>query len=276
MSSIRHEKVAQRGRGLCSSYVYEAAAPPPLEFFKWPFSGKKKSNIRAKPLDFRESTGESIRARDLSPPPPPPKKKKTHTHKKKHETGPVRQWCLCMFSSSWVHFGISFKGYRGILQVIWLRDKYFDEKKKVFWSKNWSGNGRHYRPSCVFKVACGCIRRPCYHVTEVKIIWRLSSVVHSIKPLTYQYQLSWLQFLFIFYVVYSISMTSMSTLVGIGLMPLNLFIYGRRWTDKNTTIPFVNIFLSLLFIIIPVAIGMLIRWKREKWTKIIGNVSYFF
>ena len=38
----------------------------PPSIFKWPFSGKRTSNIRTKPLDFRAIIGEIIRVRDLS------------------------------------------------------------------------------------------------------------------------------------------------------------------------------------------------------------------
>ena len=45
---------------------------PPRIFQIAIFGQKKKSgNIRAKPLDFRASNGQDIRARDFSPPPPP-------------------------------------------------------------------------------------------------------------------------------------------------------------------------------------------------------------
>ena len=38
---------------------------------KYAIFGQKLSNIPAKPLDFRASNGQNIRARDFSPPPPP-------------------------------------------------------------------------------------------------------------------------------------------------------------------------------------------------------------
>eukprot|EP00057_Strongylocentrotus_purpuratus_P001284 XP_001197736.3 PREDICTED: ileal sodium/bile acid cotransporter-like [Strongylocentrotus purpuratus] len=72
---------------------------------------------------------------------------------------------------------------------------------------------------------------------------------------------------------FSISMTTISTLAAIGLMPLNLFIYSRRWTDDNAVIPFVSIVTALVSIVIPVAIGMVIRWKREQWTSFISKAA---
>eukprot|EP00057_Strongylocentrotus_purpuratus_P017227 XP_011671701.1 PREDICTED: ileal sodium/bile acid cotransporter-like [Strongylocentrotus purpuratus] len=65
----------------------------------------------------------------------------------------------------------------------------------------------------------------------------------------------------------SICMTAVSTVVAIGMMPLNLLIYSRRWTDKKAVIPFINIIIGLVAIVIPhfdmtarvndVAIGMM-------------------
>ncbi|XP_072167366.1 ileal sodium/bile acid cotransporter-like [Diadema setosum] len=74
----------------------------------------------------------------------------------------------------------------------------------------------------------------------------------------------------------SVCMTTISTVVAIGMMPFNLFIYSRVWTDDRAIIPFVSIFTSLVCILIPVAIGMLIRWKREKWTKLITRTGSIF
>ncbi|XP_041465664.1 ileal sodium/bile acid cotransporter-like [Lytechinus variegatus] len=71
----------------------------------------------------------------------------------------------------------------------------------------------------------------------------------------------------------SVCMTAVSTLAAIGMMPLNLLIYSRRWTDKKAVIPFINIIIGLVAIIIPVIIGMIIRWKKEKWTKPISLVG---
>ncbi|XP_071481163.1 ileal sodium/bile acid cotransporter-like [Diadema antillarum] len=71
----------------------------------------------------------------------------------------------------------------------------------------------------------------------------------------------------------SICMTTVSTVVAIGMMPFNLFIYSRVWTNDRAIIPFVSIFTSLVCILIPVAIGMLIRWKRKEWTSLIARVG---
>ncbi|KAK3608128.1 hypothetical protein CHS0354_004786 [Potamilus streckersoni] len=62
-------------------------------------------------------------------------------------------------------------------------------------------------------------------------------------------------------VALSVSMTAASTAIGIGMMPLNLWIYTRSWTDQSTVVPYINIVIALFLIMVPVPIGMLILWK---------------
>ncbi|KAJ8029216.1 Ileal sodium/bile acid cotransporter [Holothuria leucospilota] len=75
----------------------------------------------------------------------------------------------------------------------------------------------------------------------------------------------------------SIVMTTVSTAAALGMMPFNLWLYSRSWTDSSVAvIPYSNIFVSLVLIFIPVVIGMMIRWKMEKLAGIvtkIGSVS---
>ena len=63
---------------------------------------------------------------------------------------------------------------------------------------------------------------------------------------------------------FSVSMTATSTVVGIGMMPLNAWIYSRSWADHKTIIPYVNIIVGLASMLIPVAIGMVILAKLPK------------
>ncbi|XP_063955437.1 sodium-dependent organic anion transporter-like [Lytechinus pictus] len=67
----------------------------------------------------------------------------------------------------------------------------------------------------------------------------------------------------------SVCMTTVSTAVAIGMMPLNLFIYSRVWTDDKAVIPYVNIVTTLVSILIPVAFGVFLRWWKKEWTKYI-------
>ena len=59
-------------------------------------------------------------------------------------------------------------------------------------------------------------------------------------------------------------MTATSTLVGIGMMPLNAWLYSRSWADSKTVIPIESIMIGLASMLVPVAIGMLILAKLPK------------
>ncbi|CAM9534559.1 unnamed protein product [Lampetra planeri] len=60
----------------------------------------------------------------------------------------------------------------------------------------------------------------------------------------------------------SISMTVVSTLLGLGMMPLCLYIYSRSWLDDSTfVIPYNTIGITLALLVIPVILGMLLRHK---------------
>ncbi|XP_054768600.2 ileal sodium/bile acid cotransporter-like [Lytechinus pictus] len=69
----------------------------------------------------------------------------------------------------------------------------------------------------------------------------------------------------------SIAMTTLSTLLAIGMMPLNLLIYSRRWTDQNTSMPYLDICISLILIVVPVGLGMVLRWKKSRWALLIAK-----
>ncbi|XP_070542075.1 ileal sodium/bile acid cotransporter-like [Ptychodera flava] len=75
-------------------------------------------------------------------------------------------------------------------------------------------------------------------------------------------------------VALSICMTSISTLLAIGMMPLCLFIYSRSWTDPGgAVIPYVNIIISLVSVVVPAAIGCLCKYKLPKVAKYVIKVS---
>ena len=67
-------------------------------------------------------------------------------------------------------------------------------------------------------------------------------------------------------------MTTISTVVGIGMMPLNAWIYSRSWVDHKTTVPIANIMIGLASMLIPVAIGMVIKIKLQKVAKVLPTV----
>ena len=75
---------------------------------------------------------------------------------------------------------------------------------------------------------------------------------------------------------FSVSMTATSTVIGVGMMPLNAWIYTRSWADYKTVIPYKNIIIILATMLIPVAIGMVILAKLPKLAKWITRVKYAF
>ncbi|XP_013399431.1 ileal sodium/bile acid cotransporter-like [Lingula anatina] len=71
----------------------------------------------------------------------------------------------------------------------------------------------------------------------------------------------------------SVFMTTCSTVLAFGMMPLNLFIYSRSWTDDNVVVPYLKIFITLLTVLVPAGIGVLIRWKLPKIAKRLVQVA---
>ncbi|XP_007955451.1 ileal sodium/bile acid cotransporter [Orycteropus afer afer] len=78
----------------------------------------------------------------------------------------------------------------------------------------------------------------------------------------------------------SVSMTTCSTLLALGMMPLCLFIYTKMWADAGTiVIPYDSIGISLVALIVPVSVGMFVNHKWPKKAKIIlkiGSITGIF
>lgn len=72
----------------------------------------------------------------------------------------------------------------------------------------------------------------------------------------------------------SIVMTTWSSALSVGAMPLNVWIYSRIWIDEeaNIVIPYTSIMIGLMFVVIPAAIGMVIRSFKEKVANVIVKV----
>ena len=70
-------------------------------------------------------------------------------------------------------------------------------------------------------------------------------------------------------------MTAVSTLLAIGMMPLNLWIYSRSWTDESLVIPYTNILKSFGMTIGPAVVGILLRWKLPKVANIFVKVRWY-
>ncbi|PIK53708.1 putative ileal sodium/bile acid cotransporter [Apostichopus japonicus] len=66
--------------------------------------------------------------------------------------------------------------------------------------------------------------------------------------------------------VLSITMTFFSTVLALAMMPLNLLIYASSFTSAGEQIPtpFLDIFIQLLFLVIPVSIGVFLGWRWPK------------
>ncbi|KAK7067112.1 hypothetical protein SK128_011282 [Halocaridina rubra] len=65
----------------------------------------------------------------------------------------------------------------------------------------------------------------------------------------------------------SITMTAVSTLAAMGMMPLWLFTLGKSLLDENDNlqIPYSNLAVSLIGLTIPVSIGMIVKYKKPDW-----------
>lgn len=70
-------------------------------------------------------------------------------------------------------------------------------------------------------------------------------------------------------------MTTYSTLLGLGMMPLMLYIYCWGFPNLVKVIPYLRIVGSLVIIIIGSSIGILINRYRSRHTKIIERVSAY-
>ncbi|KAM4807811.1 sodium-dependent organic anion transporter [Rhinophrynus dorsalis] len=72
----------------------------------------------------------------------------------------------------------------------------------------------------------------------------------------------------------SLSMTSCSTILAVGMMPLCLFIYSRSWElAKSIKIPYYNIGMALLSVVVPVGVGVYVNYKWPKKAKIISKAG---
>ncbi|XP_006846740.1 PREDICTED: ileal sodium/bile acid cotransporter [Chrysochloris asiatica] len=72
----------------------------------------------------------------------------------------------------------------------------------------------------------------------------------------------------------SVSMTTCSTLLALGMMPLCLFIYTKMWADAGTIIiPYDSIGISLVALVVPVSFGMLVNHKWPQKAKIILKIG---
>jgi bile acid transporter len=65
-------------------------------------------------------------------------------------------------------------------------------------------------------------------------------------------------------VALSVSMTAISTVTAVGLMPLVLALYGQAFTSTHFSIPHGGIVSTLALMLVPLALGMLVRARRPE------------
>ncbi|XP_015782852.1 ileal sodium/bile acid cotransporter [Tetranychus urticae] len=76
----------------------------------------------------------------------------------------------------------------------------------------------------------------------------------------------------------SVTMTSLSTVVALWMMPFNIWLYGRSLESDTIVIPYAKMTYSLFFLTLPVLFGMIVFWK---WPKVapfltkVGSVAGF-
>lgn len=74
---------------------------------------------------------------------------------------------------------------------------------------------------------------------------------------------------------FSTVMTSCSTLLALGMMPLLLYLYCQGFSDLQNAVPYVEIIVSLVMILVPCGIGIIINTYRPQYSKIITKVCAY-
>ncbi|KAL3865793.1 hypothetical protein ACJMK2_043147 [Sinanodonta woodiana] len=73
----------------------------------------------------------------------------------------------------------------------------------------------------------------------------------------------------------SLTMTTLSTVLALGMMPFNIWMYSRSWINETLTIPYVNIITSLVMTVVPAATGTFIRWRFTKIADFILKIGSY-
>ena len=76
-------------------------------------------------------------------------------------------------------------------------------------------------------------------------------------------------------VALSIAMTAISTVVAVVAMPAVLWTYGRAFTDSSFALPIQDIVITLLLVLVPVALGMLVRSRSLVWAERVEKAGSF-
>eukprot|EP00058_Branchiostoma_floridae_P007621 XP_002593109.1 hypothetical protein BRAFLDRAFT_72818 [Branchiostoma floridae] len=73
-----------------------------------------------------------------------------------------------------------------------------------------------------------------------------------------------------------ICMTTASTALAMGLMPLCLWLYSQPWTTPAFVIPYWKIAVTLVLIVVPVGLGVLLKYKSPKGALLFLKIGGFF
>ncbi|UYV82636.1 hypothetical protein LAZ67_22000290 [Cordylochernes scorpioides] len=71
----------------------------------------------------------------------------------------------------------------------------------------------------------------------------------------------------------SVAMTTASTLLALGFIPLNIWLYGRGLETASLVIPYGKIATSLVYVTAPVALGVLIKLRLPRVANVITKVG---
>lgn len=74
-------------------------------------------------------------------------------------------------------------------------------------------------------------------------------------------------------VALSVSMTALSTIAAVVLMPLTLWIYASGYASAGLKIPYGNITTTLAVMLVPLAIGMWVRARRPGAARVVEQVG---
>lgn len=74
-------------------------------------------------------------------------------------------------------------------------------------------------------------------------------------------------------VALSVSMTALSTIAAVVLMPLTLYIYASGYASAGLKIPYGNITTTLAVMLVPLAIGMVVRAKRPGAARVVEQIG---
>ena len=70
------------------------------------------------------------------------------------------------------------------------------------------------------------------------------------------------------------TMTTISTTLAVGFLPLNMFIYSRYWTEDGGKVPYVNMVVTVLYLWVAVIVGFFIGRKWPRTVPYFTKVAY--